>query len=283
MSLIKGFRPTAIFCLAAYLITLLGVNGPLWAMERDAEHPGYLSSVEDERHLRVYDVVILSNPDSNKKPLSQLIFDGELSQEFQDKYEQSFGRTSVDRNVDAPNRFSEAMHANGVRVTVEKDVKEKRKFGEYMVKRLTEHHLDGYIKTNPSAQPLYEIKQTVTNMSVKVKKGYRLKVNYSFSGNYVDLGLKNPFNIKNKVTLKMKEGTVGPSKIEDAIFNLMVPVSKTVTVETDYGIESKFFRLVGKKSLSPRFVTSISGTSGEVEDVAGEWDNRVLLGLTWNQ
>lgn len=244
------------------------------------EHWGYLTTVKGERHLRVVEMVLIDNPTRQPVPLDALIFDPKLTREFKEQYEVRFGRTEVEQNLKAPNRYSTYEYATGVRVTPEEDVTKKREYGEYMFRRLAEHHVDQYAKSSPNLRPMYELKERVSNVNLQVRKGYKVKLHYSFSGNYVDVNVDNPYEVSTKVTLQMDQDSFGPSTVNETILSLGYPVTTSVTVGSYYQINAGSFSLAGYKQLQSNLSTSITGST-HLSDA--EKESRVIIGFTWSQ
>ena len=263
-------------------VSFAGEIGPVWGLKE-----GYILDVQEERWERTYELSLVRKPKQGK-PLHQKIFDPALKREFKQRYEQRFGFTDIDRNINTPNRYAEQEYTAGVWVTPEEDQRLRQQFGEYMVKRLGEHHVDAYFKSNPSVRPVYELKERISKVKVKVRKGYNLRINYSYSGNYLNLRMENPFEIYTRVTLEMDPDNFGPSDIQETRLYLSYPVKKDLSVATDYRVEAEYLSLIGKKAVSRNLATTITGstrnlTEAEIAKHNGiEHDQRLILGLSWD-
>ncbi|MEO0335228.1 MAG: hypothetical protein AAF202_02470 [Pseudomonadota bacterium] len=135
-------------------------------------HPGYVMDVEYEQTSRTEEFNIFSGPPKEKKrDLRGVIFDRTLTREFRYRYEQQFGRSEIERNVVNPSRFDEYFYRTSVGVSIEEDSQRKQIFGEYMIKRLTEHHIDQYAKSTPELRRVYELKDRLSKVKVEVRKG----------------------------------------------------------------------------------------------------------------
>lgn len=253
---------------ALFLVLLLGVLGLRagYAQTLDA-HPGYLSSVEGERYQLSREVVILPEPPPDRQSLQARIFTDKLTKDFQQRYEDQFGRTQGEQIESIPMRFYEKELQPGIYVTEEEYVNKQRRFGQYMAKRLVEYHVDNYLRETPSARPMYELKEKVSNVNLQVRRGYKVRLKYSFSGNYLDVNLENPYNIGAKVTFE----DMGR---ENTIASLTYPLTKTVTLMTDYRDYQDQVTLSATKQLSPALSTSITGVSNNIE-------NKGILSMRW--
>src|SRR4051812_13044537 len=101
-------------------------------------HVGYLEDVTGERDERVEDVVVFEPPASDGPDLNQRIFNDQLSREFSDRYHEKFGYTEQQRAYLAPNQHTYYNDQFAFKGTAEQTDEEKRKFGEFMLRRLTE-------------------------------------------------------------------------------------------------------------------------------------------------
>ncbi|MCC7404268.1 MAG: hypothetical protein IT288_07715 [Bdellovibrionales bacterium] len=249
------------------------------------EHWGYLPSLAEERNMDVVEMVLIDNPARESVPLNLIIFDSQLSREFRDRYQLKFGQTEAEQNLSAPNQFYTYEHAQGVRVTPQEDVQRKRAYGEYMVRRLTEHHVDQYAQASPNLRPVYELKERVSNVNLEVRKGYKVRLHYSLSGNYIDVKMENPLDVATKVTLQMDESSFGPSSVNETILAIGYPLTQSVSVGTHYKINAKAFSLAGYKSLRPNLSTSLTGSTAAVDPSREDSprDDRVIIGFTWSQ
>ena len=260
---------------------------------------GYSDSTVGERHRERKEMVLINEPETDEIPLMDVIFTSKFTREIREKYEREFGRTEVERNWFAPSRFVELEYSNGVRVTPEEDVRRKRAFGEYMIKKLCEYHVDEYFKSNPSVRPIYEVKERISHMDVGIKGGYELKVRYFYAGNYVKVRMNNPYEVRNGFILQMDPNSVGPSKVTGVILHLGYDLTRKVGVDSYYDSREDSVKIVGYRRVSHSLITSISGTSGvptnfrtsepfgipgisKENRFEGEFENKILFGVSWN-
>lgn len=245
-------------------------------------HDGYLGSVEEERHLRIHELVMFDPPPPERGIWRDIFYDPRLNREFITKYEREFGYTDAERNIDASHRFEMLEYNSGVRViTVDEDVERKRVFGEFMIRRLSETQVDNFFKSNESVRGVYEVKERVSNVDVKVKKGYKFGYNYSLSGNHMHLRMDTPFQLTNRVTLQMDPAGFGPSKPLETLVYLRYPVAPKVTLSSYYKVKDGVLTLVGAKKLSTALTASITGSTYMHEHGTTVRQHRIILGLTW--
>jgi len=230
-------------------LVLIGVAlGSLGAQANDqGVHPGYLEDVTDERSHLAKEVVILPPEEKNEVSLRDQIFTEKVSREFKMRYEERFGQTQVEQVKAIPQRFFETEILPGQFRTAEEDAQQQRAFGSFMMRRLVEVHVDKYMRESPSARPVYELKEKVSNLDVQVKPGYKFKFKYSLSSNDLDLSMENPYKIRNKITFRMGGGA---SAGADTLLFFSYPYSKEVELLSSYSVERNEVVLSGLKRLN---------------------------------
>lgn len=238
-------------------------------------HPGYLADVEGERNQVSREVIISMPPERVEPTLSERIFNQKLTEDFQREYEHRFGRTEAEQIISVPSRFFETEIRPGSFVTSEEEAEQEKKFGEFMIKKLIEHHVDAFFRENPTVRPVYEIKERVSNVDVEVRQGYKVKVRYSLSSNNVDLYTENPYDIHNRVSLRMNPSSFGPGDVQEVRYLLGYDFTKNFTAYTEYDTFENKSSLIGVRRLGPRMSTSLTGSTSSVED-------RVIVGFSWS-
>ncbi len=269
--------------LAAALILACWGAGAQARLLSPGERPGYLDSVSEERHSRVVELVVTSPPPAeDSSPLHERIFNDQLSREFQVQYEQRFGHTQAERQLLTPNRFAEYEYSSLLSVSFAEDQENKRRFGDYMMKRLVEYHVDAYAKSNPSVRPVYELKDRVANVDLELRQGFKFRFRYSYSGNYLDIFVENPYQVDTRFSLIMDPDRFGPSRVEDGVLSFRYPLERNLTLSYHYKLQRGVWSLVGERRLSPQWTASLSGsTYAEGENGEDIRQNLVLLGLSW--
>lgn len=265
---------------------LLGLGRSVLAQEVIGQHPGYLMDVEQERQLRVVEMVLIPRPQAtSSQSLNHLIFNANLSREFQLQYDQRFGRSDAEKNIRAPGQYEGYEYSNGVTLSVAEYQQKKREFGEYMVRRLSEHHVDQFFKSSPKMRHVYEFKERVSNVKMEVKRGYRVRLHYSFSANYLDIDVENPYEIDSKVTLMMDPVSFGPSRVQNTIIYLAYPFEDHL-LSTQY-VGDGSVSVTGTRYLTPGLSVSLTGFSGwsthTDEREMNVRESLILVGLTWSK
>lgn len=193
---------------------------------------GYLSSVHEERQQTFVEVYLAPPILFQGPPLEQRIF-SPLSNEFKTKYSETFGA------IDAGSlsfQTSQGLFLEDLRVVdteLEEETRRRRAFAEYMMKRLIEHHVDNYFKTDPTMRPLYEAKEKISNVQVQVSKEVRMNIRYDFSGNTLDFNVKNPW-LDSKISIEMDPSSFGPSDVIDRKFWLGKNINTQTRLQFNY-------------------------------------------------
>lgn len=248
-----------------------------------SSHPGYISNVEEEKNTRVVEINLVAPPLNPYASVQWNVFDEELTAEFKTRYEERFGRSETERNFISPGRFDEYEYQTGVSVSLEEDQRRKRVFGEFMMKRLAEHHIDQYAKSKPAFKSVYELKERISNATVEVKKGYKVRLRYSFSGNYILMRFENPYDIQTAVTLEMDPSQFGPGEVQETILSVGYPVRPTIHLDADFRVNSGDYSVVASKWLSSDMAATVTGASYSAQVERPEPEDLILLGFTWNQ
>ncbi len=252
----------------------------------ESGHPGYISDVKKEKHLKVVEFVLPPKVEDTSVNLNKLIFTEDFSKDMINRYHRRFGYTEVQINFTTPNRFEEFTSFDGTRVTIEEDVRRKRKFAEYMLRKLTEYHVDHYLKSNKKTKKLYDIKETISNTQVGLVGGFKLRAKYSFSGKTIKLKLKNPYGIWNELIIDLDPvETVSDDETEvqepdsvNYIAGLGFPIFWGVDMKNYYNLNKEDITTVFVKPFTNTF--SMSLTNIYSFDKFNE-ENQIILGVDW--
>ncbi len=254
-------------CLTLCFYIFLALALPVKAeLSKKYEARGYITDVNKEREERYEEIFWWQFPrPSAQKPLSELIFNARLSKEFKERYEEKFGRSEAERTYYHPNQYttvqlSTAETQNGVVGSVEIENRERRSFAEYMLKRLAEYHVDNYAKSDPAIRPMWELKDKISKVNVEVAKGYKFDVNYSFSGNYLDLYFDNPY-VDSKLNIQMDPNDFGPSEVQESRWIIGRAVNPKTYVESVYTTQDGIFLAVIRRQIKPGVDGSLLGST----------------------
>lgn len=236
----------ALASLVCILFSLDGAPMAAGAESRRKVPRGYVSDVKAERGEVSLELVWVQNPD-NGSLLSTRIFNETLSREFKERYEQRFGQTEIERVFLAPNRTTYYNDVYGVKGTPQEISDERRKFGEFMVRRLAEWHVENYAKNDPSVRVVWEAKERISNLKVEVAS-FRLDAQYSIAGNIFDIKLVNPY-VQSKLSLLMNPDQFGPGPVDEALLSVYRPVSSRYAVEGRWRVTDGFLSLIQYRPL----------------------------------
>ncbi len=219
-------------------------------------HEGYIDSTLAERGSQSSDLQMITELPSDGPNFHDYIFNAELTHEFQEAYNNRFGRTDAEQILRAPNRtsFYNDVWFQG---SPQDYTEQRRQFADYMLKRLGEYHVDNYMKTNPSARGIYELKEKASSLNVQVQS-FQFDMRYEIAGNTADFVVKNPYLKTAKVRLQMNQGAFGPSTIDETIVTLGTEVTKTISIMSYYSMPLNNVSFVTTKGLAPGLAATFS-------------------------
>jgi hypothetical protein len=180
---------------------------------------GYTQKIKTERESKYEEITIfvpqyvLTHENLNDK-----LFNFELSKEIKSKYILQFGTVDTDAFIYKDSRYAEMSDDNRRGIVAEKaSIDAREAFAQYMVKRLTEFHLDRFIKEDPKMRHVYEVKEKISNVKVEINKETKFNLQYSLAGNTLDFNLTNPY-LDSRYISYMNPSNFGPtSPIENRL------------------------------------------------------------------
>ncbi len=185
----------------------------LYGFQSLAIESGYINDIKTEKEQHYTEIFLISDPIPKIPSLHDRIFNPELTKEFHIKYMEQFGNIDTDSLTYRDPRYAEIYDNSASGVNINSDptsIAARKTFGEYMVKRLTEWHVDHYIKEDPQMRPVYEVKEAISHAEVKINPETKLNLEYSLAGNALDVKFINSY-LESKVTIYMDPGAFGPS------------------------------------------------------------------------
>jgi hypothetical protein len=92
----------------------------------------------------------------------------------------------------------------------------------------------------------------------------------------------NPW-VNSKVSVQMDPGSFGPGPVQETIFSIGKPVTKTISLEGYYYLTDGVVSVVGRKALAPRLGTSLT-VSTFTKDTGGRSrrESLYLAGLSYS-
>lgn len=243
------------------------------------KHHGYVVDVEEERNRRDIEMVMLEKPKDQGPARTQIIFNDKLSREFQQQYAYRFGQTSAEQVLNTPSRSDEYTYYTGETLTIKEYGRYQQKFAEYMVRRLTEFHVDNWAKNDADFRAVYELKDKVSNLDVKMAK-YKLKWKYNFAGPTMDLKIENPYSVEAKVQMEMNGIISAPA---ETIVTLGYPINPRISVSALYKDYDGVYQLVGTRRMTKHISTSLTGSMDTRKEGPTVQQNLLLVGLSWNE
>jgi hypothetical protein len=259
-----------------FALAVLGVSSLALADDSDWAHGGYIDNVREERLDPSHEVVILPLPETRSSISMEQIVPEKLSRAFSQEFRNRFGYTEYEQVEFESNRFTEIGESQGRLIPVNEYITKQESFGRYMLAKLTDYHVNYYLKHNANTRTIYEVKQKLSNVEIQDQSGYKYKLAYDLASNRLALNMEKP----NEVFHRSVDVNLGGSPVTTV--RLGYDVSKTIAVKTDYAIEKEALTIQGRKVLAPTLATTLTGQSFKKDqspDVPAQ--DRVLIGLSW--
>lgn len=155
--------------------------------------------------------------DPAQPPLKDVWFNHQLSTEIRSRYVDQFGSVDTEALVYRNTRYAEMNDKAPDQSSFDATRTQRRQFGEFIIKRLLEWHVDNEMKSKPELQRAYEIKQALSEVSVPVTPDSKLEVHISIAGDTIDVLYLNPY-LNSKYM-------IDPTKAENK-FILSKPIDK---------------------------------------------------------
>ena len=238
----------------------------------------YIFDVEKEKQRPESEDILIPDLDSLKPPLKNYIpyiVPESLSTDLVSRFQRRFGFSEGQINFQTQNRFEEFTSFDGTIVTVEEDVKRKRKYAEFMVRKISEHHVDSYLKKNKRTRGIYKIKKSLSNASISIKGGLKLRAKYSISGNSLKLRVKNFKNIRNELVIDF-DPELG-NKDQAVILHIGIPFYYKTKFDNYFDLSLNDLTTVIAKNYETLGVSVTNVVSVD----RGSENNKIILGLNW--
>ena len=243
------------------------------------QHHGYTFAVKEEKDRHDVEMVMLDPPPPLKEKPT-VIVNEKLSREFQQQYEYRFGRTKTEQVLNSPSREDSYTYFTGENLTITDYMRYQRQFAEYMGRRLTEYHVDNFVKTDPTLRPVYELKDRVGRLDVTVKKGYNVRWRYNFAGPSMDVTIENPYDIDFRLRMEMGGIVSSPNEY---IWTASYPLTTRVTVSALHKQTDGLSQIVFARKINSHVSTTLTGSIDALPAGPTVQQNLILVGLTWSE
>lgn len=253
---------------------------PANAKRNFGPHTGYLISTERERETEVKDMVVVQPPPPTGPELHERIFNEKLTKEFRDRYEEKFGRTEVERVYNSPNRYTYYNDAYGFKGTPQEENDERRRYGDFVVRRLLEYHIDNYAQHDPKLRPAWEAKERLKEFKVEVAQ-FRFDMQYSIAGNTFDVKMNNPWLSLTRVRLQMDPGKFGPAPVDETTLSLGRGVTETIFFESHYAFTDGTLSFIQRKLITPALGGTLTESTFTKPIGKTPRESKYLAGLTY--
>jgi hypothetical protein len=261
------------------ILILLGLNTAS-ASSNAAANKDYVSDIQAEKEELFYEVYMITPEPKKETALKELIFNQQLSKEFKNKYREKFGELDTESIVYQPTKFNQIDENRGANQKIETANSKRKEFGEFMIKRLSEWHVDNYFKTDPTMRPVYELKEKLSNVEVQVTKQTKINIQYSLSSNEADLVIDNPYFDKSKVTLVMNSKQFGPGPVEDQKIIAEKLIDKKLRLNNSLTVKDGIAKTELIRFLKLNWATSMGISAAYKDGTPSPRETRYLVGVT---
>ncbi|MGE3972925.1 MAG: hypothetical protein AB7F59_00210 [Bdellovibrionales bacterium] len=239
----------------------------------------YISSIEEDRQNEAKELILVPVPAGFvRADFKTSLFTDSLSKEFIERYREKLGYTEAEQNAQTPVDLKAYGDSTGYTEEVKRHREKQREFGEYMFRRLAEFHVDNYFKSEPKLKKVYEMKERLSNLDVRVNESTKLNTNYSFSGNFITATLENPY-INARARFEMNPAQLGPGPVEETILSLYRNITETFSFENHYKLTQQILSLVGRKSFSERLQSTLTLSNSFIDLKDKPKESIALAGL----
>lgn len=136
----------------------------------------------------------IPDPQKNDSTLNEYIFTDKLSREFEQRYAEQFGRSSPEI-IYTRTPYLTSNYTEGQSLTFDEEEYQERQrdFGNFMLKRLVEFHIQNEAKTNPQLKAVNNVKESVEKVDVSFSDNFKLRAKYHISSNTARFSMMNPY------------------------------------------------------------------------------------------
>ncbi len=216
----------------------------------EVRHSGYVSDVNEERegsHESIFVVFDIEKPKESE--IKDRIFHVKIKREIVRRYKNTFGQTPIEQQLLVVKPHSYYFDDRGNAVTSKSIHDREKRFGEYMIRRLLEFHLDHQLKEEPTTRPIYDFKERVRKTEVKIAKGYKLESQYSISSNSIKVELENPYvDFRASMDLNKTNGTTDAD--EALLLSFYRKITSSFRMESHVKTSTGELRVIGRKKIS---------------------------------
>lgn len=252
---------------------------------------GYTQDVKKERTQVINEMVLPKEPPEQTVLLKDILFDPKLEKEFRDEYRKRFGQTDAEINFNAgslngTNRFGDfTAYGPGIGtsfITAQEMNQRQRSFADYMMRRMFEYHGDKYARSRNDLRPAYELKEKVAKVNVAVRKGYKLNMNYSYSGKYFNFRLDNPYDVE--MNFRYDMNPIYPTKSgKEYSFTVGKQINPRIRSDLSYTMEDGIGRVSLWRKMSRRIGASISYSTFFNRSESSTRQTIYLIGFSWSE
>ena len=254
---------------------------------------GYTQDVKKEKNQITNEMVLPKEPPEQTAALKDILFDPKLEKEFKDEYRKRFGQTDAEINFNAGSlnlgttRFGDYYMYYGPGrgtsfITEQELIQRQRSFADYMMRRMFEYHGDKYARSRNDLRPAYELKEKVAKVNVAVRKGYKVNMNYSYSGKYFNFRLDNPYDVELNFRYDLNPIYATPSG-KEYIFSVGKVINPRIRADMLYNVEDGTGNVSVWRKLTRRMGATLSYSTTFNNSQSTIRQTIYLIGFNWSE
>jgi hypothetical protein len=225
-----------------------------------------------DHRVSPYTVNMFALPDPARPTLKEVIFNDQLSREFRAKYVEKFGEVDMEYLTYRNSRFAELDDRLPDQASFENTRLVRKKFGEYMLNRLLEWHLDKSLKETPEMEKVYQVKQALANIQVPVTAETKIHMLYSFVDSTFEVNYLNPL-VESKIKLD-------PVSTENQLI-FSKPMNHSTTVSTIFYEKDGIASLEISRRLQKQTQATLSSSTWFHQNGTSTRETRSSIGVVY--
>jgi hypothetical protein len=222
----------------------------------------------------------LADSDVEQPLLQRSIFNEKLIKEIKERYSEKFVQPDAQLVSGEINKHILRYEPVDYLGSAQQAAIERNRFGEFIIRRLAEWHLDNYAKHEPKMRPVYQARDRLNQVSLKVSR-LKVAVHYSLSSNSADVDFINPW-LESKVTLRLNSPIIRIGRLNEATVTLKKKLSETMSVEGNCTVLDGVVTIIGHKAIAPNLGSMVSASTFFRENGYSRRESIYLSGVSYS-
>lgn len=263
-----------------FLLFLLQLSLPSYAgLNFLPVHRPYLPSLEKQQQQHFLTPPYVSPGELN---WTTILFADKLIADFYRKYEEEIGNLESTRLIRSFPEFYDhsILDSLSFRQELIEQSKSMLRVGEYITLKISEFHLDNYLKRNPRTKKVYEYKVKYTSANVDLGKKSFLKFNYSISGNYLEFRYTHE-DLLISYKMEFKRLNEGFFQQAESIFLMDYLMPAKLALRILYFALERGYSVIVRRAVYDNLTLSLTYNGDREIPDSLETENSILLGAVF--